>query len=98
MKEISPNEVNALLKGNSTINIIDVREVDEVKAGKIPNAMHIPLGLVEFRMQDLNKSKEYIMVCRSGGRSSMAAKLLEDHGYKVLNMTGGMLEWNGPIE
>ncbi|AXN41908.1 rhodanese-like domain-containing protein [Peribacillus butanolivorans] len=98
MKEISPNEVNALLKGNSTINIIDVREVDEVKAGKIPNAMHIPLGLVEFRMQDLDKSKEYIMVCRSGGRSSRAAKLLEDHGYKVLNMTGGMLEWNGPIE
>ncbi|MFF2289976.1 rhodanese-like domain-containing protein [Peribacillus butanolivorans] len=98
MKEISPNEVNALLKGNSTINIIDVREVDEVKAGKILNAMHIPLGLVEFRMQDLDKSKEYIMVCRSGGRSSMAAKLLEDHGYKVLNMTGGMLEWNGPIE
>ncbi|PEJ36368.1 rhodanese [Peribacillus butanolivorans] len=98
MKEISPNEVKALLKGNSTINIIDVREVDEVKAGKIPNAMHIPLGLVEFRMQDLDKSKEYIMVCRSGGRSSRAAKLLEDHGYKVLNMTGGMLEWNGPIE
>ncbi|MET3318968.1 UNVERIFIED_ORG: rhodanese-related sulfurtransferase [Peribacillus simplex] len=98
MKEISPNEVNALLKGNSTINIIDVREVDEVKAGKISNAMHIPLGLVEFRMQDLDKSKEYIMVCRSGGRSSMAAKLLENHGYKVLNMTGGMLEWNGPIE
>ncbi|MFD4820626.1 rhodanese-like domain-containing protein [Peribacillus butanolivorans] len=98
MKEISPNEVNALLKGNSTINIIDVREVDEVKAGKIHNAMHIPLGLVEFRMQDLDKSKEYIMVCRSGGRSSMAAKLLENHGYKVLNMTGGMLEWNGPIE
>ena len=78
MKEISPNEVNALLKGNSTINIIDVREVDEVKAGKIPNATHIPLGLVEFRMQDLDKSKEYIMVCRSGGRSSMAAKLLEE--------------------
>ncbi|MFU2014447.1 rhodanese-like domain-containing protein [Peribacillus butanolivorans] len=98
MKEILPNEVNALLKGNSTINIIDVREVDEVKAGKIPNAMHIPLGLVEFRMQDLDKSKEYIMVCRSGGRSSRAAKLLEVHGYKVLNMTGGMLEWNGPIE
>ncbi|MFB7642736.1 rhodanese-like domain-containing protein [Peribacillus butanolivorans] len=98
MKEISPNEVNALLKGSSTINIIDVREVDEVKAGKIPNAMHIPLGLVEFRMQDLDKSKEYIMVCRSGGRSSMASKLLENHGYKVLNMTGGMLEWNGPIE
>lgn len=66
MKEILPNEVKALLMGDSPVHIIDVREVDEVKAGKIPNALNIPLGLVEFRMQDLDKSKEYIMVCRSG--------------------------------
>jgi rhodanese-related sulfurtransferase len=60
--------------------------------------VNIPLGLLEFRLQDLDKSKEHIMVCRSGGRSSMAANLLEDRGYKVINMTGGMNEWQGPIE
>jgi len=98
MKQIYPNEVEVLVKEKSAINIIDVREADEVQAGKIPNAIHIPLGLIEFKMQDLDKSKEYIMVCRSGGRSSKAATLLEDHGYKVTNMTGGMLEWNGPTE
>ncbi|MFE4707684.1 rhodanese-like domain-containing protein [Peribacillus simplex] len=98
MKEILPNEVSALLKGNSPVHIIDVREVEEVKAGKIPNAVNIPLGLVEFRMQDLDKSKEYIMVCRSGGRSSRAAQILEDHGYKVLNMVGGMNGWEDPTE
>ncbi|MGG4263850.1 rhodanese-like domain-containing protein [Peribacillus simplex] len=98
MKEILPNEVSALLNGNSPVHIIDVREVDEVKAGKIPNALNIPLGLVEFRVQDLDKSKEYIMVCRSGGRSSRAVQLLEDHGFKALNMVGGMNEWEGPIE
>ncbi|MFC3886260.1 rhodanese-like domain-containing protein [Bacillus songklensis] len=98
MKEILPNEVEALLKGGKPINVVDVREVEEVKAGKIPHAIHIPLGLLEFKMQDLDKSKEYIMVCRSGGRSSRAAKLLENHGYKVINMTGGMLDWKGPTE
>jgi rhodanese-related sulfurtransferase len=98
MKQISPNEVEGLLNENTPINIIDVREVDEVKAGKIPNALHIPLGLVEFKMQDLDKSKEYILVCRSGGRSARAAKFLEDYGFKVINMSGGMLEWNGPVE
>lgn len=98
MKQILPNEVEALVKKQAPINIIDVRESDEVLAGKIPNALHIPLGLVEFKMQDLDKSKEYIMVCRSGGRSSKAATLLEEHGFKVVNMTGGMLEWNGPTE
>jgi len=98
MKQIYPNEVEALLNEKAPINIIDVRETDEVQTGKIPNAMHIPLGLVEFKMQDLDKSKEYIMVCRSGGRSSKAATLLEDNGFNVINMTGGMLEWNGPTE
>lgn len=98
MKQILPIEVEALLKEKAPLNIIDVRETDEVQAGKIPTAIHIPLGLVEFKMQELDKSKEYIMVCRSGGRSSKAAGLLEEHGYKVINMTGGMLEWNGPTE
>jgi rhodanese-related sulfurtransferase len=98
MKQISPNEVEGLLNENTPINIIDVREVDEVKAGKIPNALHIPLGLVEFKKQDLDKLKEYILVCRSGGRSARAAKFLEDYGFKVINMSGGMLEWNGPVE
>ncbi|WP_172370842.1 rhodanese-like domain-containing protein [Sporosarcina jiandibaonis] len=98
MKQISTNEVEVLLNEKAPINLIDVREVDEVRAGKIPGAIHIPLGLVEFKMQDLDKSKEYIMVCRSGGRSARAATFLEDYGFKVINMTGGMLEWNGPVD
>ncbi len=98
MKQIFPNKVETLLKEKSPINIIDVRETAEVQAGKIPNAVNIPLGLLEFRMHDLDKSKEYIMVCRSGGRSSKAATLLGNHGFKVVNMTGGMLEWNGSTE
>ncbi|MGE7601647.1 rhodanese-like domain-containing protein [Peribacillus sp. NPDC097675] len=98
MKEISTSEVETLLNQKAPVNIIDVREVDEVKMGKIPNAMNIPLGLIEFRLQDLDKSKEYIMVCRSGGRSSKVVKLLENHGFQVSNMTGGMLAWKGITE
>ncbi|EOR23198.1 rhodanese-like protein [Niallia nealsonii AAU1] len=46
-------------------------------------------------MHELDKSKEYIMVCRSGARSGQASQFLEDHGFKVINMTGGMLAWEG---
>ncbi|MBO1915342.1 rhodanese-like domain-containing protein, partial [Microvirga sp. 3-52] len=81
MKEISANQVETLLNEHAPINLIDVREVDEVKVGKIPGAIHIPLGLVEFKKQDLDKSKEYILVCRSGGRSGQATKFLEDYGF-----------------
>lgn len=98
MKEITVNELEALLNKGQHLNIIDVREVNEVAAGKIPGAVNIPLGLIEFRMHELDKSKEYIMVCRSGGRSGRATQFLESQGFNVINMTGGMLSWDGKVE
>ncbi|MBB2480573.1 rhodanese-like domain-containing protein [Bacillus sp. APMAM] len=98
MKEITPREVEKLLEEGKKLNIIDVREVDEVAAGKIPSAVNFPLGFIELRMDELNKDTEYIMVCRSGGRSGRAAQLLESEGFQVVNMTGGMLAWEGKVE
>ncbi|MGG3281380.1 rhodanese-like domain-containing protein [Paenibacillus solani] len=98
MKEILPKEVEQKLNDGLVINIIDVRETEEVAEGKIPGAVNIPLGLIEFRKQDLDRSKEYVLVCRSGGRSGRAAEYLEGQGYRVVNMTGGMLAWEGKTE
>jgi rhodanese-related sulfurtransferase len=98
MREIKTKELEQLLKDGMDLNIIDVREVDEVVTGKIPGAVNIPLGLVEFRMHELDKEKAYIMVCRSGGRSGRAAQFLEGQGFNVTNMTGGMLAWEGTVE
>ncbi|WP_298823631.1 rhodanese-like domain-containing protein [uncultured Planococcus sp.] len=95
MKTMTTQQVQELVESKQAINLIDVRETNEVAAGKIPGALNIPLGLLEFRMSELDKSKEYIMVCRSGGRSGQATNFLENHGYKVTNMDGGMLDWNG---
>jgi rhodanese-related sulfurtransferase len=97
MKTVNVEEVESLLKGNDQVNLIDVREVSEVAAGKIPGAVNIPLGLLEFRLQELDKSKEYIMICRSGSRSGLATKFLESRGYKVKNMNGGMMSWEGEM-
>ncbi|MDK8643012.1 rhodanese-like domain-containing protein [Niallia taxi] len=98
MKQITVIEVETLLNKGKNLNIIDVREADEIAAGKIPSAVNIPLSLVEFRMHELDKSKEYIMVCRSGARSGRATQILEDYGFNVINMTGGMLAWEGKVE
>ncbi len=98
MKQMTAKEVETLLNEGKKLNIIDVREVDEVAAGKIPGVVNIPLGLVEFRMHELDKSKEYIMVCRSGGRSGRASQFLESYGFNVTNMMGGMLAWEGKVE
>ena len=98
MKTIEPKEVEGKIAAGQSLNIIDVREVEEVRNGKIPTAINIPLSLLEFRMNELDKSKEYIVVCQAGGRSARAVQFLESEGYDVINMNGGMLEWEGETE
>lgn len=98
MNRMTTEEVKQYMDTNKEVSIIDVRETEEVKAGKIPGAVNIPLGLLEFRLQDIDESKEHIMVCRSGNRSGMASSLLEERGYNVINMDGGMMDWDGPTE
>jgi len=97
MKEITAKEVAERMAKGEKLYLIDVREVAEVQEGHIPGIEHIPLGLVEFRMQDLNKQTPYIIICRSGGRSSQATTFLQSYGYDVTNMSGGMLAWEGEV-
>ncbi|SFG44187.1 Rhodanese-related sulfurtransferase [Halobacillus alkaliphilus] len=98
MKTISAQKLEEKLNKNESLNLIDVREDEEVAAGKIPGAAHIPLGSLEARIDELDQSKGYVMICRSGGRSGRAAQFLEQNGFDVTNMDGGMLDWNGPTE
>ncbi|MCT1904580.1 rhodanese-like domain-containing protein [Oceanobacillus sojae] len=96
IKELSPEEVETI-KENDNIQLIDVREDEEVAQGIIENALHIPLGDITDVYTDLDKEKEYIMICRSGRRSYNAAAFLQEQGFKVMNMSGGMLNWQGEI-
>lgn len=98
LKEITTTELQALLEKNEQLNLIDVREADEVAEGIIPGAVHIPLGDVPVRMDELDMEKPYILICRSGGRSGRAQEILADEGYDVTNMVGGMLAWEGATE
>ncbi|KZE64644.1 sulfurtransferase [Fictibacillus phosphorivorans] len=94
LQEVSPSEVKQLLKDGKKISLIDVREDEEVAEGKIPEAAHIKMGDIPDRLNEIDKNKEHIIICRSGRRSENVAYFLQDQGYKVKNMTGGMLEYN----
>ena len=98
MKEITTTELQERLEKGEQLNLVDVREADEVAEGIIPGAIHIPLGEVPERMGELDSSKPYIFICRSGGRSGRATEFLTDEGYDVTNMVGGMLAWEGNTE
>ncbi|MFD0697219.1 rhodanese-like domain-containing protein [Paenibacillus sp. GCM10027628] len=94
MDTILPSEIKDRLSRGEQLTIIDVREDEEVAAGIIPGAKHIPLGQLPERHTEIPQADEVILVCRSGNRSGRALGYLESLGYKGLkNMTGGMLEW-----
>lgn len=62
----------------------------------IPNAVNIPLGDLEARMNELDKGKEVFVVCRTGSRSDLAAQKLSESGFtSVKNVVPGMSEWSG---
>lgn len=73
--------------------LIDVRESHEYRSGHAPGARHISVQVIERRLGEIPKEREIIVVCQSGMRSQKAADILSRNGYKVLNVSGGMVGW-----
>tara|TARA_B100000614_G_C14472417_1_gene463079 strand:- start:2 stop:385 length:384 start_codon:yes stop_codon:yes gene_type:complete len=82
--------------------IIDVREESEVfNQGIIKDAVHIPRGLLEFKLHlnsadnpfKINKDTNLLVYCAGGFRSALAAKTLLDLGFKNIFNIGGFKEW-----
>ena len=101
VKRLSYDESVDLINNTQTV-IIDVREESEVyNHGLIKNAVHIPRGLLEFKLSP-NSSNNPILIsddtnilayCAGGYRSALAAKSLLDLGFKNVYNLGGFQEW-----
>ena len=73
--------------------VLDVREIDEWVHGHIDGAVHIPMGDVPSRLDDLPEGDPLYVTCRGGGRSARVAAWLNQNGYDAVNVAGGMGEW-----
>ena len=94
MSIITPEELKARMDQGERLSMIDVREDDEVAAGMIPGALHIPMGEIPERLDQISRTDEVILICRSGARSGRVQEYLEARGYTgIKNLVGGMLEW-----
>lgn len=92
---ITPEELQKKLEQGERLELVDVREAEEVGEGMIPGAKHIPMNEIPATLDYFDKNKEYIFICRSSRRSENVCYFLQEKGYKVRNMIGGMLAWTG---
>lgn len=95
-KDITAQQAHEMMASGAKLRIIDVRSPAEFAQGHIPEAVNVPLGQIQagkipFIMADKNAT--YLLYCRSGRRSGVAAGTLAGNGWKNVYNFGGILDW-----
>lgn len=94
-KDVDPNGAIRQINQADAV-MLDVREDKEYAEGHISEALHIPLGVLDKRLNELEsyKSRPIIVYCRSGDRATRAGALLRKQGFQtVYKLGGGILAW-----
>jgi rhodanese-related sulfurtransferase len=99
MREITPQELKAWLDEGKNIQLIDVREEYEREVSNI-GGNHIPMGQIMTRTEEIDRDKEVVVYCRSGGRSGVIVQQLGSVlGLdNLINLKGGMQGWKANID
>jgi adenylyltransferase/sulfurtransferase len=98
--EITATELKRRLDNGDDIQIVDVREDNEVAIAKLPNSIHIPLGQVVNRMSEIDPARETVVHCKAGVRSARAIDALKRSGFtgNLTNLTGGITAWSNDVD
>lgn len=96
---LSPQDVKAKLDQGVKVVFLDVREPWEVAINRLDGAVHIPLGELGRRYQELKPADEIIVYCHMGVRSLKATRFLKEQQFKnVKNLAGGIEAWSMQID
>lgn len=101
MADLSQKDWTKRLEKDNNSVVLDVRTQDEVEEGIIPNAIHIDIyqgqGFID-ELEKLDKTKNYYVYCKSGGRSGQACAIMNQLGFNsAYNLKGGFMEWQGDV-
>ncbi len=103
MKGIGTADVTRLINSRDAI-LLDVRDAKDFEAGRLPNALHVPMPQLQSRSMDLTKheGKPVVAYCENGSRSHGAGAVLAKAGLtEVYHLTGGFRAWKDaglPVE
>jgi adenylyltransferase/sulfurtransferase len=98
---ITPTELKARLDAGDVPVLVDVRELYEADIADLPDHGQARIPTAEFadRFEELDRSQEVVLYCRSGRRSDWAARILLENGYeRVYNLKGGVLAWRNEVD
>jgi len=94
LAEVTVAQLAERVADGQQVLLLDVREDSEVRAGMLAHAMHIPLGQLAQRCEELDPEGVWIVYCKSGKRSATAAQQLAQRGFRsVANLVGGIDAW-----
>ncbi|PKK96714.1 MAG: rhodanese-like domain-containing protein [Tenericutes bacterium HGW-Tenericutes-3] len=96
-KNVRTKELEIALSEGSA-HVIDCREDYEYEEGHVPGAILMPTSDFVSHMHLIDKSKHYYIICLTGSRSQMVARYLDNQGFQVSNVLGGMVSYRGDIE
>ena len=100
VKDVTPRQFVELRAAGAELQLIDVREEWELALAAVPTTvLHIPMGQIADRLAELDRGKDTVVICRSGGRSLEVARFLAGRGFaSVANLTGGILQWSRDLD
>ena len=99
VQEITPVELAERLKRGDDFDLVDVREHFEIEIAALPGARVIPLGEIPDSFDQLDRTREIVVMCRSGKRSADAVRQLQAAGFgHVWNLAGGILRWSDEVD
>ena len=92
IKEILVKDLKDSL-GKNDLTLIDVREEEEHAICNIEPSVHIPMNKIPLHLDRLDKDTRYAIICHSGVRSHNVCFYLQNYGFKVRNVVGGIHQW-----
>ncbi len=100
VRELTPAEFVTRRAAGEMMTLVDVREPWEVQLAPAPtDFVHIPMGDISARLNELDPNAELVVLCRSGARSGQVAAFLDSRRFKsVANLAGGILEWSRTLD
>lgn len=97
--DVQPADIKARLDRGDSFELLDVRDEDEIELAALPHTANIPAYEISERTSEIDRTRDVVVFCHSGGRSARVVTLLRLQGFdNVYNMNGGISRWSAEID